>query len=87
MLPKENIRIRVLYFAQVREAVGANEEEYAVPATATVADLFSKVVESHPQLHRLKRSIQVSLNRKMAKRSAVLRDRDEVALLPPVTGG
>ena len=82
-----NLTINVLYFAQLRELAGARTEKFTLSNPANVADLFSKVTESHPEILQLCSVIQTSLNRKMAKKNAVLSDGDEVAFMPPVTGG
>ena len=83
------IRIKALYFAQVREAVGTASDEFTLPSgsTVTTEDLFSKVAEMHPQLNQLSIVVQISVNRKIVQTAIVLNDGDEVAFLPPIMGG
>jgi molybdopterin converting factor small subunit len=58
-----------------------------VPSGASVADLWRSVAGDHPELHRFAASISCAVNADFAPMSTVLRDGDEVAFLPPVSGG
>ena len=82
-------KIITLYFAQIREAAETPSDEFILPpgSTMTTEDIFSKVIEMHPQIRQLSDSIQISVNRKIVQASMVLNDGDEVAFLPPVMGG
>jgi molybdopterin converting factor subunit 1 len=80
-------RIKILYFAQAREAAGSNAEDMQVGALATVGDVLSKAVEAHPSLTKLKRSLRIALNEEIADANERVEEGDRVALLPPVVGG
>jgi molybdopterin converting factor subunit 1 len=80
------MRVRVLFFGLLKDLAGKGSEELSLPEGATVGDLLSHY-EQDAKLKATLRSIAVALNQEYAARSAALRDRDEVGLLPPVSGG
>jgi molybdopterin converting factor subunit 1 len=81
------VKIEVLFFAILRERAGRERETLDVPAAITAADLMDQLVRLHPSLAGLEGRVQLAVNRQMVPRSHVLRDNDEVALIPPVSGG
>ncbi|MSP59023.1 MAG: molybdopterin converting factor subunit 1 [Myxococcales bacterium] len=81
------MRIRVLYFAVVRERLKKDEELCELPAGATVADLLDQLSRCYPVVAGLRRHLQVARNRETARPDSPLCDGDEVALIPPVAGG
>ncbi len=54
---------------------------------ATIEALLSEASKQHPRLERMKRSIRIAVNSEIVEVGTKLHDGDEVALLPPVTGG
>lgn len=83
--------LTVKYFALLREAVGTDTETVDVPDTVrTVADLQAWLVDNNAQhadaFGRVKR-IRAAVNATMAPADTPLKDNDEVAFFPPVTGG
>jgi molybdopterin converting factor small subunit len=91
------MRVRVLYFGVLREMLGRADEAMELGEGATVGELVgvlrgrasneSMVGVAEADGDRLWRSIAVAVNREYAGVNAVLRDEDEFALLPPVSGG
>jgi molybdopterin converting factor subunit 1 len=80
-------KIRVLYFAHARDSAGRAAETFMLEKPTTTEELLKRIVEAHPKLAELKSSIRMSVNRELATESILVRDGDEVALLPPVAGG
>lgn len=80
-------RVTLLFFASLRERVGCAEAEWTLPDGATVADLWESVCGKHPQAAPLGRSMSFAVNQEYVRRDHVLADGDEVALIPPVSGG
>jgi molybdopterin synthase catalytic subunit len=80
-------RVRVLFFALLRERVKCSEAEWTLAPGATVADLWDAVAAAHPQVGPLAGSVSFAVNQEYADRGQVLADGDEVALIPPVSGG
>lgn len=81
------MRILVKLFGAVREAVGEKELSVALPEGARVRDLVALLARDHEVIDRFGDRIATSVNLEVAPRETVLRDGDEVALLPPVAGG
>ena len=84
------MKLRVLYFASVREALGRDGEELRLPsAEATVAEAVSALRESDPDKWSALESVPLrfAVNCEFAPETAKLRDGDEFAVFPPVTGG
>jgi len=83
--------IEVLYFARLREAFGCERERAAIPETVTdVAGLRTWLRQrGEPWTRELapEKPVRVAVNQDMAASDTPLRDGDEVAFFPPVTGG
>lgn len=81
------MQVKVKLFASVREVIGARELPWELPDGATVSDLMQAIDEAYPQAHLRKRALHVAINQKYADLDAPLKEGDEVAFLPPVSGG
>lgn len=83
-----HIRVRVLFFGAARETIGSDEAALELRAPATVASAFAEVLEHFPQLgQRFGRSLLLAVNQEYAPRESLVRDGDELAIFPPVSGG
>lgn len=85
------VRVRVLYFAWVREAMGRAEEELSLPGDiATVADLVHWLRGRGPEYeHAFRRPevIRTAIDKAHVKPDAAIAGAREIAFFPPVTGG
>lgn len=85
------MKIRILYFASVRESLGRDHETLELPAgIGTVGELRRWLVERgepYATVFTPGRAIRASVDRVMAKPETVLAEDAEVAFFPPVTGG
>lgn len=81
------MRIRVLFFARLREVIGAPERGLELKENATVDDAWEALLCSHPALHEERRSTRAARNGRLVSFAEKLSDGDELALLPPVGGG
>jgi molybdopterin synthase sulfur carrier subunit len=81
------MRVKVRLFARLRDLVGTGELEQDLPASATAQTVWNGLVATSPSLAEYERAISVAVNTEYARMSAVLADGDEVAFLPPVSGG
>jgi MoaE-MoaD fusion protein len=79
------MQVRILPFGVLKDSLGADPFALDLPCGATVADLLARLGVQSPALESL--GIAVSVNAEYAERNHVLRDDDEVGLLPPVSGG
>lgn len=81
------MKVHVLYFASCREAVGRQEETVELEDGASLRDLLNLLVRNHPELAGLEPTLALSINQDYADRDQALKEGDEVALIPPVSGG
>jgi len=84
------MKVRIRYFASIREALGPGEAALEVPDGATVAqvrDLLLARGEPHARALSRQAAVRVALDLAMCDESAVLADGSELAFFPPVTGG
>jgi molybdopterin converting factor subunit 1 len=81
------MQVRVLFFGQLKEIVGAREGQAEISEGARVEDLFEQYGRRFPKLAEFRESIAPSLNQEYADWRARLTSGDEVAFLPPVSGG
>lgn len=83
----ETISIDLRYFAAMREALGRPSERLAVPAGTTANAILDRLVVEQPRLERMRSIVMVMVNQSYASPDTVLNDGDEVAFIPPVSGG
>src|SRR5438067_7389724 len=83
----EHITVRVLFFGAAREIVGHDEISLELQAPATATSAFEEVVSHYPALRRFGRSLLFAVNQEYATRDAPVREGDELAVFPPVSGG
>jgi molybdopterin converting factor subunit 1 len=81
------MRVRVLFFGRLKDIVGRAEEQAELSEGARVEDLFERYGRSFPELSRFRPSVVASVNQEFAEWGARLAAGDEVAFLPPVSGG
>ena len=81
------MRVTVRLFARLRDIAGAAELSRDVASGATIGDLWRQLAAEFPELARYERSISTALNADYARMDRPVGDGDEVAFLPPVSGG
>jgi peptide chain release factor 1 len=82
------VRVNVKLFARLRELVGTADLAIEVAGTgATVADVWAALVAAHPAAAAYARSMSAAVNLEYARMTTPVADGDEVAFLPPVSGG
>lgn len=81
------MRIRVLLFGQLKDIIGRQEDLLELEPGARVSAVTSYYAERFPSFKPIAAAIACSVNQEYARGAAVLRDGDEVGLLPPVSGG
>ena len=86
-MSEQKITIRLLYFASVREATSKSEEQIQIPANTTCAQLLVRLSTSYPSLLSMMADLSTAVNEKYVDTNTVLKDRDTVAVMPPISGG
>ena len=81
------MRVRVRLFARLRDLAGASELVRDVPAPATVQTVWDGLVAEMPALVQYERTMSVAVNADYSRMTASVSEGDEVAFLPPVSGG
>lgn len=81
------MELPVFLFASLREAAGARTLTVSLPEDASVAALRTRLGETHPALAPLLARAAVAVNQEYADDTQRLSPGDEVALIPPVSGG
>lgn len=81
------MKIKVKFFASYREAVGKSEVEVDIKEKTDISTLLEVLKSEHPELGKLIEPVIISINREYASYDTTLKDGDEVAILPPVSGG
>lgn len=81
------MQVRVLFFGMLKDLTGHASDVLDLPEGATLADLRNHYEQTTPALKRLAGSLAMSVNQEYANPDVKLRAGDEIALLPPVSGG
>ncbi len=83
----QTIRVKVLFFGRLKELIGRAEDSIEIADAATVEQLFALYVARNSELAKYRSSLVASRNQEFAAWDTQLRSGDEVAFLPPVSGG
>jgi MoaE-MoaD fusion protein len=81
------VRVKVLFFGMLKDIVGRGEDHIEVADGARLESVFTSYARQFPRLTDLESSIVLACNHEFCDRSAAIRDGDEIAFLPPVSGG
>jgi MoaE-MoaD fusion protein len=81
------VRVKVLFFGMLKDIVGRSEDHIEVADGARVEAVFTRYARDFPRLTDLESSIVLACNQEFCDRSAAVREGDEIAFLPPVSGG
>lgn len=81
------LAVRVLFFGRLRELSGIAEEQASMPQGSTLADLFAAYASRFPLLAGFRSSLVASRNQEFAAWDTPIAAGDEIAFLPPVSGG
>ncbi len=81
------MKVHARYFALYRERVGKNTDDYELPEKATVGDLVGAVMKRYPAFCPNPSQTVVAVNRVYVDHAHPLKNGDETAFIPPVSGG
>lgn len=79
--------MRVLFFAQTKDAAGAAELELKISGSISATELWSRLVALQPRLADFRSTTRLACNGEYSTAETRFADRDEIALIPPVSGG
>lgn len=83
----QTVRVQVLFFGRLKELIGRPEDSIELADASTIEQLFALYAARHPDLAKYRPSLVASRNQEFAAWDAPLHSGDEVAFLPPVSGG
>jgi len=84
---KASIRVKVLFFGGLKEIAGGAEEFVELTSGSRIEELFATFVARKPEFASYRRSVVASRNQEFAAWSTPIDSGDEIAFLPPVSGG
>lgn len=79
--------MRILFFAQIKDVTGCDACELPVPVPLDETQLWSHLLEKFPALATHRKNVRLARNWEYADAASRFNDGDEVALIPPVSGG
>ena len=81
------MRVKVQCFARLRELVGTSEWSCEIASPATIADVWTALAAAFPAAAAMSGAVSSARNAEFAPMTANVEDGDEIAFLPPVSGG
>jgi molybdopterin converting factor subunit 1 len=81
------IHVRVQLFAAARDLAGCREQLLVLDDHATTEDLLQTLIAKHKGLKEWKNVLRVAVNQEYSTPDSILHDGDDVAIIPPVSGG
>jgi MoaE-MoaD fusion protein len=81
------MRITVLFFGMLKDLVGRSQEDLELPDGARLETVFDHYASQFPKLRQMAGSVVMARNQEFADPQAPVGEGDEVALMPPVSGG
>ncbi len=81
------LNVRILFFGAARDVAGHSEVDFTLNAPITASSAFEEVLAAYPPLRRFGRSLLFAVNQEYAPTDLEIRDGDELAVFPPVSGG
>lgn len=80
-------RVKLLFFATLRDRAGMKAMELDLPSDLTVLGLKDKISDEYPNLKESMKSVLITINREYAFDEAIIPPDAELAMFPPVSGG
>ena len=81
------MRVTVRLFARLREIAGGDTLEHEVPERSSLGDVWASLVEKWPAMRAFDTTVSGAVNAEYARMTRIVEEGDEVAFLPPVSGG
>ena len=79
--------VLVKFFASARDIVGKKDLQMEIEKDSKVEDIMDDIFEKYPDLKDMEDQLLISVNKDRTDKGEILKDGDEIAVMPPVTGG
>ena len=83
----QKVNVKVLFFGAARDVVQLSAVEVTLPSSLRASDAFEQILETYPGLRRFGKSLLFAVNQEYAPENHLIREGDELAVFPPVSGG
>ncbi len=80
------MKVQILAFGVTRELIGKNSFDFTVEGASTIGDIKQNLIKQYPALGKLT-ALAFAVNSEYEQEGFFLKDGDELALIPPVSGG
>src|SRR6478752_1244078 len=87
VLRSNKMQVRLLFFATLKDIVGARQMQLDVPSGATVGDVLTHLETAYPRIKDYRPVVLTAVNEEYVDHRAPVQEGDEVAIFPPVSGG
>ena len=87
MLTSDKMQVRLLFFATLKDIVGAREMQLEVPAGVTIGDVLTHLEGNYPRIKDYRPVVLTAINEEYVDQNTHVHDGDELAIFPPVSGG
>ncbi|KAF2286158.1 hypothetical protein GH714_011097 [Hevea brasiliensis] len=81
------VKIKILFFARARDLTGLTEMPLELSSGSTTRDCLNKLVAKFPCLEEIRGCIVLALNEEYTTEDSVVKEKDELAIIPPISGG
>lgn len=81
------MKVRLLYFAVLRDVTGKDAAELSLPEGTSAGEVWQRLRDEHPPLRAYQQPPMLAINESYATPETLLREGDELAFIPPVAGG
>lgn len=81
------MKVKIVAFAWAKDVVGVDELQLDLPSGATVEDVMSRLSDDYPKLAERSGVLTIAVNQEFVKPGHVVHEEDEIALIPPISGG
>jgi molybdopterin converting factor small subunit len=83
----KGMKVRVQFYAQLRDLIGISELEFELPQRATVRELLEQIYAQQPALRAYDKSLLIGAGFEFVDRNYTPHPGEEIAIMPPVQGG